>query len=335
MIPLTVRSPVELKAAREALGLSADELARVVGVDDGRTVRRWESGERELPGPVTVVMETALGYLRKIQDLSRQLELLLSGKMRTGTNGMDDTVTTIERTAEAKKSYEDAFEILVRRAVPGEAARQVHWYHLRRMTPKFEPNEKDDWSLPGELSPEAAIAYFEKHEGFGGGLELCAGKDFSADFTLEQREAIRKQYGASQRISPGDLIQTFFVRHNRRTLAGFQVLRDETDFDGVIVHAHDERNALAIARIPRSALEDALRLGGERRPTIAQCADIVECNGPALFGVIQKKYARGDFRMLARYGSTLPCVEIALRDIESAGEALHMPSVQHGWQSAD
>ena len=32
-----------------------------------------ESGERELPGPVTVVMETALGYLRKIQDLSRQL----------------------------------------------------------------------------------------------------------------------------------------------------------------------------------------------------------------------------------------------------------------------
>ena len=192
---------------------------------------------------------------------------------------MDDTMTTIERTAEAKKSYEDAFEILVRRAVPGEAARQVHWYHLRRMTPKFEPNEKDDWSLPGELSPEAAIAYFEKHEGFGGGLELRAGEDFSADFTLEQREAIRKQYGASQRISPGDLIQTFFVRHKRRTLAGFQVLRDETDFDGVIVHAHDERNALVIARIPRSALEDALRLGGERRPTIAQCADIVECNG--------------------------------------------------------
>ena len=69
LIPLTVPSQVNIEQTRGAFGLGADELARVVGVDDGRTVRRWEFGERELPGPVTVVMETALGYLRKIQDL--------------------------------------------------------------------------------------------------------------------------------------------------------------------------------------------------------------------------------------------------------------------------
>ena len=184
MIPVGVRTAAELKAAREFLGLSADDLARVVGVEDGRTVRRWEAGDRDLPGPVIVVMETALGYLRKIETLSRELELFRSGQMRTGTNNVDDTDASIERTAEAKKSYEEAFEILIRRPVPGAAARQVHWYHLRRMTPKLDPGEKDDWSLPGELSPEAALAYFNKHKGFNGGLELCEDGDFSADFTL-------------------------------------------------------------------------------------------------------------------------------------------------------
>ena len=210
MIPVAVRTAADLRAAREFLGLSADDLARVVGVEDGRTVRRWEAGDRELPGPVIVVMETALGYLRKIEALSRELELLRSGQMRTGTNGIDDTKATVDRTAEAKKSYEEAFEILVRRAVPGEAARQVHWYHLRRMTPKFDPGEKDDWSLPGELSPEAALAYFERHEGFNAGLEFCEDGDFSADFTLEQREAIRRQYGASQRVTLGRTREDIF-----------------------------------------------------------------------------------------------------------------------------
>ena len=176
----------------------------MVGVEDGRTVRRWEAGDRELPGPVIVVMETALGYLRKIEALSRELELLRSGQMRSGTNGIDDTKATIDRTAEAKKSYEEAFEILVRRAVPGEAARQVHWYHLRRMTPKFDPGEKDDWSLPGELSPEAALAYFERHEGFNAGLEFCEDGDFSAISLLSKERPSADNTGhpnASLRVS--------------------------------------------------------------------------------------------------------------------------------------
>jgi DNA-binding transcriptional regulator YiaG len=49
-------TPAQLKKARHALGLSAEGFARLVGVKSGRTVRRWESGEREIPGPVVKLL---------------------------------------------------------------------------------------------------------------------------------------------------------------------------------------------------------------------------------------------------------------------------------------
>jgi hypothetical protein len=195
-------------------------------VDDGRTVRRWEAGEREIPGPVTVLMETAMGYLAKKELILQQLEMLRSGKMRTGRSEgnkmVDDTEDTIARLSEAEASYENALEILksidgeleilTRQPPVGEAANKVHWYHLRRQTPKYDPPQKDDWSIPGELSCEAALAYFEKHEGFSDGLEICDDDDLAAEFVLEKREVLRRQHGASQRLSPGKLIELFFVR---------------------------------------------------------------------------------------------------------------------------
>lgn len=54
-------TPAELKSARRALGLSAEGFARVVGVESGRTVRRWEAGDRDIPGPVKVLVALALG----------------------------------------------------------------------------------------------------------------------------------------------------------------------------------------------------------------------------------------------------------------------------------
>jgi DNA-binding transcriptional regulator YiaG len=53
-------TPAELKSARHALGLSAEGFARWVGVESGRTVRRWESGERDIPGPVQVLVRAAI-----------------------------------------------------------------------------------------------------------------------------------------------------------------------------------------------------------------------------------------------------------------------------------
>jgi DNA-binding transcriptional regulator YiaG len=50
-------TPAELKAARHTLGLSAAALARAVGVASERTVRRWEAGSRDIPGPVVRLVE--------------------------------------------------------------------------------------------------------------------------------------------------------------------------------------------------------------------------------------------------------------------------------------
>lgn len=44
-------TPVEIRAARLALGMTQSQLARLVGVDS-RTWRRWECAEREMPEPV-------------------------------------------------------------------------------------------------------------------------------------------------------------------------------------------------------------------------------------------------------------------------------------------
>lgn len=53
-------TPEELKIARQALGLSAEGFARLVQVESGRTVRRWEAGERDIPGPVQVLVRALL-----------------------------------------------------------------------------------------------------------------------------------------------------------------------------------------------------------------------------------------------------------------------------------
>lgn len=50
-------TPAELKSVRHALGLSAEGFARLVRVESGRTVRRWEAGDRDIPGPVAVIVE--------------------------------------------------------------------------------------------------------------------------------------------------------------------------------------------------------------------------------------------------------------------------------------
>jgi DNA-binding transcriptional regulator YiaG len=53
-------TPADFKSARHALGLSAEGFAKLVRVQSGRTVRRWESGDSDIPGPVTVLLTAAL-----------------------------------------------------------------------------------------------------------------------------------------------------------------------------------------------------------------------------------------------------------------------------------
>lgn len=55
-----ILTPADLKSARRAFGLSAEGFARLVGVESGRTVRRWEAGDRDIPGPVVVIVRALL-----------------------------------------------------------------------------------------------------------------------------------------------------------------------------------------------------------------------------------------------------------------------------------
>jgi DNA-binding transcriptional regulator YiaG len=50
---------------RKALGFTGAAMARALRVHGGRTVRMWEAGDREVPGPVWV----ALGYMLRERGL--------------------------------------------------------------------------------------------------------------------------------------------------------------------------------------------------------------------------------------------------------------------------
>jgi DNA-binding transcriptional regulator YiaG len=53
-------TPGELRAARHDMSLSADRFAKLVQVESGRTVRRWEAAERDIPGPVQVLVRAIM-----------------------------------------------------------------------------------------------------------------------------------------------------------------------------------------------------------------------------------------------------------------------------------
>ena len=53
-------TPADLKAARRELGLSQAGLAALLRVQSDRTVRKWEAGERDIPGPAAILIEVLL-----------------------------------------------------------------------------------------------------------------------------------------------------------------------------------------------------------------------------------------------------------------------------------
>ena len=57
-----VMSADKLASIRQQLGLSARKMAELVGVEDGRTVRRWEAGDRSVPGPVAVLLHAIVQH---------------------------------------------------------------------------------------------------------------------------------------------------------------------------------------------------------------------------------------------------------------------------------
>ena len=68
-------TPETIKTARLALGVSTGDFARLMRVDK-RTVERWEAGDRDIPGPATIMVEVL------IQSPQARLLCGLSGHLR-------------------------------------------------------------------------------------------------------------------------------------------------------------------------------------------------------------------------------------------------------------
>lgn len=50
-------SPEQFRRVRRKMGLSQNDVTDLFGLGSSRTVRRWEDGERDIPGPVILLME--------------------------------------------------------------------------------------------------------------------------------------------------------------------------------------------------------------------------------------------------------------------------------------
>jgi DNA-binding transcriptional regulator YiaG len=50
-------TPEQFKTIRQQAGLTQSRLAALLRISDSRAIRRWEAGERQISGPVSLLME--------------------------------------------------------------------------------------------------------------------------------------------------------------------------------------------------------------------------------------------------------------------------------------
>ena len=62
-------TPVQFKDARKALGLSQNAMAEALGLKTSRAIRQFESGEREVSGPVAKLVDMLLAQKQDKENL--------------------------------------------------------------------------------------------------------------------------------------------------------------------------------------------------------------------------------------------------------------------------
>jgi transcriptional regulator with XRE-family HTH domain len=65
------------RTCRHALGLSAQGMAAALRVADGRTVRRWERGDRNIPGPAWIALQFLLRQAQQ-ERLANEVDTALA-----------------------------------------------------------------------------------------------------------------------------------------------------------------------------------------------------------------------------------------------------------------
>ena len=62
-------TPVQFKDARKALGLSQNAMAEAPGLKTSRAIRQFESGDREVSGPVAKLVDMLLAQKQDKENL--------------------------------------------------------------------------------------------------------------------------------------------------------------------------------------------------------------------------------------------------------------------------
>lgn len=62
-------TPVQFKDARKALGLSQTAMAEALGLKTSRAIRQFESGDREVSGPVAKLVDMLLAQKQDKENL--------------------------------------------------------------------------------------------------------------------------------------------------------------------------------------------------------------------------------------------------------------------------
>ena len=64
----------DFKKARKALGFEdANEFAEFFGIGSGRTVRRWEADEKDIPEPVIMLVEVCIQFPQVFEWLAKSI----------------------------------------------------------------------------------------------------------------------------------------------------------------------------------------------------------------------------------------------------------------------
>ena len=122
-IPRVVRTPLQLRAARRALGLTPRGLAKMIEAEDLAMVTGWESGAAPIPRGLTQLLEFCMELLMQREEIDERLEALMSGERLCGgfvcSNAANDiTQAEIANVMVAKTMNDVALAKLMRRPVP-------------------------------------------------------------------------------------------------------------------------------------------------------------------------------------------------------------------------
>jgi hypothetical protein len=123
------------------------------------------------------------------------------------------------------------------------------------------------------------------------------------------------------------------AKETEMLLQDFSVIHAQPDSDVVVLHGwHDKQMVLAF--IPKIHIEDALR---RDRLSGKEANLIVDRNLDVFAGLASEKYERGEYRPYARFGSTLPRVDITSEEVEAVRHVLTgtVLDLKAGWMGPD